>query len=78
MNIADLDLVKTLAAERAELVRVFGAIDNAKNFRVVMSVDGSSDVSCPLPQSYIEDVRKVLQKQIAAMDKSLRDIGVTV
>ena len=54
------------------------AIDNAKNFRVVMSVDGSDDVSCPLPPSYVDDVRKVLAKRIVAVEKHLRDLGVSV
>lgn len=66
------------AADRVELVRVLTAIDNAKNFRVVMSVDGADDVSCPLPPSHVDDVRKVLQKQIIAVEKHLRDLGVSV
>lgn len=78
MNLNDLASVQQAAADRAELVRVLMAIDNAKNFRVVMSVDGSDDVSCPLPPSYVDDVRKVLQKRIVAVEKHLRDLGVSV
>lgn len=78
MNIADLSQVQSIAEQRAELSRVFNAIDNATTFRVVMSVSGAADVSCPLPPSYVEDMRKVLQKQVNALDKQLRDLGVTV
>ena len=55
-KLADLDVIKTLATQRDDLVRVSRGLDKARTFRVVMGTNESGELSCSLPATFANDV----------------------
>jgi hypothetical protein len=76
-KLSDLDVIKTLATQRDDLVRVSRGLDKARTFRVVMGTNESGELSCSLPATFANDVRVVIEKQTSLIEDEMRALGVT-
>lgn len=76
-KLSDLDVIKTLATQRDDLVRVSRGLDKARTFRVVMGTNESGELSCSLPATFANDVRVVIEKQTSLIEDEMRVLGVT-
>lgn len=76
-KLTDLDVIKTLATQRDDLVRVSRGLDKARTFRVVMGTNESGELSCSLPATFANDVRVVIEKQTSLIEDEMRALGVT-
>ena len=76
-KLADLDVIKTLATQRDDLVRVSRGLDKARTVRVAMGTNESGELSCSLPATFANDVRVVIEKQTSLIEDEMRALGVT-